>query len=177
MTAQIKCPGFASTPRIHNGEIVEALEVLHVADDHSHPIDECRGADERIPERCWIGDVQRRCASGDDLIDGEHTLLERCSDSLVEPATQDRPWVRVGAFGEEHAMFELVDRTWPARRSATWPSAVSNSPTRRDADLELSCLGEIERLSHGVDDQAATDRIGHLLDVGTVGGSHGLADR
>ncbi|MBA2316334.1 MAG: hypothetical protein H0V93_00895 [Euzebyales bacterium] len=79
MTAQIKCPGFTSTPRIHNGEIVEPLEVLHVAGDHSHTIDECRGADERIPERCWIGDVQRRCASGDDLIDGD----TRCSSAVA----------------------------------------------------------------------------------------------
>ena len=68
-------------------------------------------ADQRITERCQIGDVQCRRPACDRSVDRENTLVEGGRDAVVQPTTKDGvPLGRIGPLREQHPGLELVDR-------------------------------------------------------------------
>ena len=91
-------------------ESVEPLEVVDVSGHDGHVVLERGRSDQDITERSRIGNVQRCGAPSDAFVDDEDPALERRGDAVVEPLTQGRSLVGIGALHQQHAVFELTHR-------------------------------------------------------------------
>ena len=107
-------------------------------------MDECCRGDDRIPKRCWIGDVQRGRTPGDRPIDGKHTLVKRYGDTLVEPAAQDlignspKRRSRRGWSGREAPQQYRMRLSGEGRLDAPGPRVCANVPPGLDSSRQAT---------------------------------------